>query len=93
MPLIRRIPKRGFGGKRQAHYQIVNLEALKKIKEEVISPEELQKYGMVKSAVDPVKILGTGEISKPVTVKSHAFSTSAKEKIEKAGGRAEVISS
>lgn len=91
MPLIRRIPKRGFSGDRNAVYQIVNIGSLKGLKNEVISPEDLKKHGLIKNAEWPIKMLGTGEISRSVTVRSHAFSKNAIEKIEKAGGKIEII--
>ncbi|MDB4349899.1 50S ribosomal protein L15 [Omnitrophica bacterium] len=92
MPLIRRIPKRGFARKKDNIYQVVNIESLKIIKgKDAISPEDLKGSGLVKNATRLIKILGNGELSGPVTVRSHAFSASAKAKIEKAGGKAEVI--
>lgn len=92
MPLIRRIPKRGFSRKRTFQYQIVNIESLNKIKnKDIVSPEEMKEYGLIKNVVDPVKILGDGELSKSITVKAQAFSTSAKEKIKKSGGKTELI--
>ena len=91
MPLIRRIPKRGFTGSKKTH-QVVNIEFLNKIKsKDVLTPEEMKKCGLIKSATNPIKVLGNGEISKAITVKAHAFSSSAKKKIEKAGGKTEII--
>ena len=92
MPLIRRIPKRGFGRKRRDGFQIVNLRSLEKVREaDSITPEELKKAGLIKRAEEPVKILGTGEVKKAVTIKAHAFSRSAVAKIKKAGGKTEEI--
>lgn len=92
MPLIRRIPKRGFTGRKHAVYQVVNLDIVSAIKDkEVISPEDLKEYGYIRYADRPVKILGKGEILKSITLKAHAFSSGAKEKVEKAGGKAEII--
>lgn len=92
MPLIRRIPKRGFSGKKEDTYQVVNLESIAAIKNtDTISPEVLAENGLIKNAQDPVKVLGGGELSKGITIQSHAFSASAKAKIEKAGGKAAVI--
>lgn len=92
MPLIRRIPKRGFTKKKNNVYQIVNLASLNKIKDKaVISPEEMKNYGLVKKTTSPIKILGDGELTKAVTINAHAFSKSAKERIEKAGGKAVII--
>ncbi|MDP2943306.1 MAG: 50S ribosomal protein L15 [Candidatus Omnitrophota bacterium] len=93
MPLIRRIPKRGFTSKFKKIFQIVNLSQLTGFKENsVISPVELCKEGIIKDETTPVKILGDGEVSKPITIKAHAFSSGAAEKIKKAGGQTELIS-
>jgi len=92
MPLFRRIPKRGFTGRTDNIYQVVNIEALKSVKnKEVISLEVLKEHGLIKNANRLVKILGVGEIDKPVTVTAHAFSASAKAKIVAAGGKTELI--
>lgn len=92
MPLIRRIPKRGFTSKFKKVYQILNLSQLAGLKEgSVVGPAELLKDGFIKDEKLPLKILGTGDISKPVTLKAHAFSVSAAEKIKKAGGIVELI--
>ena len=91
MPLQRRLPKRGFTNIFQKTFSIVNVGSLEKLEESEITPEVLIKQGLVRKIQDGVKILGTGELTKSVTVKAHAFSASAKEKIEKARGTAEVI--
>jgi large subunit ribosomal protein L15 len=91
MPLQRRLPKRGFTSLFQKNYAIVNLAALDKLSETAITPEFLINEGIVKKVLDGVKILGNGEISKPISVKAHAFSASAKEKIIKAQGTVEII--
>ena len=91
MPLQRRLPKRGFTNIFQKTFSIVNVGALEKLAESEITPEVLIKEGLVRKVQDGVKILGNGELTKAVTVKAHAFSASAKEKIEKAKGTAEVI--
>ncbi len=91
MPLQRRLPKRGFTNIFQKQYVTVNLKALTEISETVVTPEIMLEKGLIKSIKDGVKILGDGEIKKPLTVKAHAFSASAKEKILKAGGGAEII--
>jgi len=93
MPLIRRIPKRGFNRPfKKIGFQVVNLDSLDKLKGlENIAPEELAQKGLIKSSQDPVKILGTGELSKSLTIKAHAFSKSAIKKIKKAGGTVEEI--
>lgn len=93
MPLTRRIPKRGFTSRLKKVYQILNLAQLASFKENsIIGPAELLKEGLIKDDKKPVKILGDGEISKSITLKAHAFSSSAIEKVKKAGGIAEVIS-
>ena len=92
MPLIRRIPKRGFSGRKKPFFQIVNVSSLEKFKkDEAVTPLELERAGLIKSVEAPVKILGTGELGASLTVKAHAFSKSAREKIKKAGGRIEEI--
>ncbi len=91
MPLQRRLPKRGFTNIFQKQYAIVNLGTLDKLSETAITPDVLVKEGVVKRVRDGIKILGNGEITKPITVKAHAFSASAKEKIEKAQGSIEII--
>jgi large subunit ribosomal protein L15 len=91
MPLQRRLPKRGFTNIFRKEYSIVNLAALDRLSESVITPEVLQAEGLVKSAKERIKILGDGDITRPITVKAHAFSTSAREKIIKAKGSIEII--
>jgi large subunit ribosomal protein L15 len=91
MPLQRRLPKRGFTNIFQKTFSIVNVGSLEKLNETDITPEVLIKEGLVRKIQDGVKILGNGELTKSVTVKAHAFSAAAKEKIEKAKGTAEVI--
>jgi large subunit ribosomal protein L15 len=91
MPLQRRLPKRGFTNIFQKTFSIVNVSSLEKLEESEITPEVLIKEGLVRKIQDGVKILGNGELTKALTVKAHAFSASAKEKIEKAKGTAEVI--
>ena len=92
MPLLRRLPKVGFRSKRPISYQVVNLEDLSLIKEgTVVDGEYLQKNGFIKSFTKPFKILGTGDLKKPLIIHANSFSKSAQEKIEKAGGKAEVL--
>ncbi|MDG5813726.1 50S ribosomal protein L15 [Chitinispirillales bacterium ANBcel5] len=95
IPLTRRVPKVGFHNPFKKQYQIVNTGALEKIGNDgdEITPEVLRKKGLIHEADLPVKILGVGELSKSLIVKVHAFSNSAKEKIEKAKGKAEVVGS
>ena len=90
MPLIRRIPKRGFTNPNRVSYQAVNVRDLARFDGEV-GPEALSEAGLVGSAKLLVKVLGTGEIDKALTVTAHAFSASARQKIEAAGGTAQVI--
>lgn len=91
MPLIRRIPKRGFKSINRVEYQVVNLRDLEKVDGDV-SPETLKAAGLVRSLKKPVKILGVGDVSKKVSVSAHKFSASAQSKIEAAGGSVTVIS-
>ncbi len=93
MPLQRRIPKRGFVNIFAKEIAIVNLSAIdeKFADGAVVDVDALIEAGLVKKALDGVKVLGNGEISKKLTVKANAFSESAKAKIEAAGGKAEVI--
>lgn len=94
MPLIRRIPKRGFNNHFRKTYCIVNVSVLEKLDANtVVDIELLNEKGLVKIVKGNVglKILGSGELTKPLTVKAQAFSAKAKEAIEKAGGKAEQI--
>jgi large subunit ribosomal protein L15 len=92
MPLARRVPKRGFNNARFAkEYQVVNLESLEKLEGGEISVKELHEARLVRSLVLPVKILAKGDVSRPFTLKVNAASQSARQKIEAAGGKVEVI--
>jgi large subunit ribosomal protein L15 len=91
MPLQRRLPKRGFTNIFQKRFVAVNLSALGRLSDPVITPELLRAEGVVKKRRTKVKILGVGDVVSPVTVKAHAFSAAAKEKILKAGGSVEII--
>lgn len=90
MPLIRRIPKRGFKSVNRVEYQVVNVRDLDKVDGDV-SPESMKGAGLIRNLREPVKILGQGEISKKVSVSAHKFSASAQSKIEAAGGTVTVI--
>lgn len=90
MPLIRRVPKRGFTNIWRTEYTIVNLDQLAELEGE-ITPERLADEGLVRSG-RPVKVLGDGEVSKALKVTAHKFSKSAREKIEKAGGTCQELS-
>jgi large subunit ribosomal protein L15 len=89
MPLHRRIPKRGFRPRNRVEFQVVNLFQLEGFEGDV-TPESLVAAGLVRSTRRPVKILGEGEIATALNVTAHAFSASARSKIEAAGGTATV---
>jgi len=92
MPLQRRLPKRGFKNPFRKEWNVVNLRDLSDFPEgAVVDVESLRSSGLVKKVAFGVKILGEGEMSRPLTVRAHAFSLSARKKIEAAGGKAEVI--
>ena len=92
MPLYRRIPKRGFTCPSSKDIVGINLSALERFEDgAVVDIEALIETGIVRNPKDGVKILGNGEITKKLTVKANAFSASAQEKIEAAGGTVEVI--
>ena len=92
MPLQRRVPKFGFTNIFKKEFQIINLDSLQKLAEKdklkdvVLNAEELKKLGLIDSVKKPVKILGKGELKTKVQLEVSAFSNSAKEKIEAAGG-------
>ena len=92
-PLYRRLPKRGFKNHFAKHFAIVNVATLdKKYNDgDVVDVETLLKDRVIRDLGDGLKVLGNGEISKKITVKANVFSASAKEKIEAAGGKAEVM--
>ena len=92
MPLYRRLPKRGFNNIWGTEYTIVNVEDLNKFEAgTVVTQEVLEEAGIVKQVKDGIKVLGQGTINVAVTVKADKFSKTAVEKIEAAGGKAEVI--
>lgn len=92
MPLQRRVPKRGFNNIFATNYAIINIAALNAFENgAVVDTEALKAAGIIKKENDGVKILGNGKLEKSLTVKAAAYSASAKEKIEAAGGKAEVI--
>lgn len=93
MPLHRRLPKRGFSNYPfKKEYAVINVARLAKLEGDEFSPETLNKSGIIKKLGQGLKVLGTGELTRAITVHAHLFSESAKQKIEAAGGRAEVIS-
>ena len=92
MPLARRIPKRGFHNIFAEPLEAVNVSALNAFEDgSVVSAEALLEKGILSKCVYGVKILGNGELTRKLTVQASAFSESAKEKIEAAGGKAEVV--
>ena len=92
MPLQRRLPKRGFHNPFRVELAIVNLGQLNELPTgSEVTPENLAEHGLVNGKNRRVKILGEGSLSKVLIVKAHGFSASAKEKIEAAGGKAELI--
>ena len=92
-PLYRRLPKRGFTNARfKVEYATINLSDLNKFEDgAVVTPELLKEMGLLKNQLDGVKVLGNGTLDKKLTVKAHRFSESAREAIEKIGGKVEVI--
>ena len=92
MPLTMRLPKRGFTNKWRKEYVAINVERLEIFEDgQVVTPVELIEMGITKNILDGIKIMGNGEITKKLTVKANKFTASAKEKIEAAGGKVEVI--
>ena len=92
MPLYRRIPKRGFTNIWRKEYTILNVDDLNVFEAgTVVTPELIIEKGLAKQVIDGIKILGEGNLEKSVTVQAHKFSKTAIEKIEQAGGKAEVI--
>jgi large subunit ribosomal protein L15 len=94
LPLARRLPfKRGFTNIRRVEYKPVNLDRLAEFDfgDEIVNPELMAAIGLVKKATDRIVILGEGELTGPIKIQAHRFSAAAKEKIEAAGGTAEVI--
>lgn len=91
MPLVRRLPKRGFTNVFRTEYAVINVGELGELEGEV-TPEVLYSHGMIRRG-RPIKILGDGELEVALEVKAHKFSKSAREKIEKAGGSCEELAS
>ena len=92
-PLYRRLPKRGFSNANfKVEYAVINLSDLNRFDNDtVVTPELLKETGIVKKQLSGIKVLGNGVLEKKLTVKAHKFSMTAKEKIEAAGGKVEVI--
>ena len=92
MPLVRRLPKRGFYNRFRIEYVAINVDRLEVFEDgATVTPVELIEYGIIKKIGDGIKIMGSGEHTKKLTVQASKFTASAKEKIEAAGGKAEVI--
>ncbi len=90
MPLIRRVPKRGFWNRSRIEYQVVNVRDLSKLEGNDVTPASLLESSLIAKADQPVKILGFGEVDRAVAIKGCAMSKKAREKIEAAGGRIEA---
>jgi large subunit ribosomal protein L15 len=93
MPLHRRLPKRGFTNIFRKEYAIINVGRLEQLEGDAFDPGRLLELGAVKKLGHGIKVLGSGELTRKITVKAHVFSKSALEKILKAGGTGEVIGS
>ncbi len=93
MPLHRRLPKRGFTNIFRKEYAIVNVSSLETLAGDSFDPQSLMALGVVRKLKDGLKVLGSGDLKRKITVKAHVFSKSALEKIQAAGGAAEVIAS
>jgi len=92
-PLFRRLPKRGFNNPFKKEYSIVNVEDIEQFDNGThVNPEKLMEVGLIRKVLDGVKVLGDGEITKPLTVSAHKFSNVAIEKIKAAGGEIKVLS-
>ena len=93
MPLHRRLPKRGFKNIFRKEYAIINIGRLEQLEGEAFDPGRLLELGAIKKLGTGLKVLGSGELTRKITVKAHVFSKSALEKIQKAGGMGELIGS
>ena len=91
MPLHRRLPKRGFTNIFKKQYSIVNLKDLEKLEGDNFTVDSLIELGIINKLGDGLKVLGSGEITRKITIEAHIFSKAAAEKIAKAGGEAKVI--
>ena len=90
MPLSRRLPKRGFINIFKKEYQIVNIGRLDELSEKQVDAKVLYENGFIRTPLKPVKILGAGELKKPINITATEFSRAAKEKIEKIGGKTQT---
>ena len=92
LPLYRKLPKRGFKNHFATNYAIVNVSALDKFNDgDTVNLEKLMEAGIIRKPLDGLKVLGNGDVTKKLTVEASVFSASAKEKIEAAGGKTEVV--
>ena len=91
MPLHRRMPKRGFTNIHRKEYAVVNLGRLAELEGNKFTPESLRTLGVVRNLRDGLKVLGEGDLARPITVAAHKFSKSALDKLAAAGGKAEVL--
>jgi large subunit ribosomal protein L15 len=91
MPLHRRLPKRGFRNIFKKEFAIVNVGLLDRLEGDCFGPERLLELGIVKKLGDGLKVLGSGEVTRPLQVQAHLFSKSAQEKIQAAGGSARIV--
>src|SRR5690242_16187385 len=91
MPLHRRLPKRGFTNIFKKQFAIINLGRLEKLEGDTFNADRLIELGAIRKVGDGLKILGTGQLTRKITVEAHQFSKSALDKIQKAGGTAQVI--
>lgn len=91
MPLYRKLPKRGFKSPDHTHYEAVNIARFSELEAPELTPDLLRAHRLVRSGRGRYKVLGQGDISRACVVHAHAFSKTARAKIEAAGGRCEVI--
>jgi large subunit ribosomal protein L15 len=91
MPLHRRLPKRGFKNIFKKEYAIVNLRDLEKLEGDSFTVDRLVELGVVRKLGDGLKVLGMGELTRAITVEAHVFSSSAADKIQRAGGQVKLI--
>ena len=92
LPLYRKLPKRGFKNRFAVEYAIVNVETLNRFEDgETVNLDKLMAAGIIRKPLDGLKVLGNGELTKKLTVEAAIFSETAKEKIEAAGGKTEVV--
>jgi len=92
MPLHRRLPKRGFTNPFKKEYNVINVDDLNRFEADtVLDPSVLREAGLIKKMKDGVKLLGNGELARPVIVRIHKASKAATEKVEAAGGKVELI--